>query len=525
METDKTMVNVSLPSEMIYAAPTSRRAMISRRENVFKNCDGTSSGITPNSVITFTIPPTNTLIVPQETYFTLRVRTLPDATPTSALQGNVQRILQRVRIMNTNGEILEDITNYNLLNEIIQDAHFNEDHQYDYLQPEGVYQKYGGTITAATLENGYSYDDFVRIEIPFDAAAATLTAGVLTPGVGVFNTGLVSLGDIVSVRGTAITHGGVGTVVDVAAGTITLSNIAAAQNMVAANFRSIVLLKPKSTYFQDQVQLRMNTGSGKLFSFQLRGSGIMMMDKYLPMQHIGGLRIEFTLENQATALVGPGAPNYVVNDPRIYYTLLTPSDQLAATLSKAARSGKMNFTYNTFDNRQYTIDSPSIAVELTKPLFRVNNVFMVKRASGIVSSVADNSFVINSTGLYGTDGTDATYYQFTFNSIYFPVDRVNSFERSYKEMVKSVGQLGDIHYAVPFRKYKSPFNDSKFVIGQSFELMHEADAFSGSSTKNNKSIIFNMERTGGVIATRYDFFTYYLRNISLLAGGQVQVSE
>lgn len=523
MNENKTMANITLPSQMEYPTPSSRRAMITRRENVFKNCDGTSSGITPQSLITFTIPPTNNLMVPQETYFTMRVQTL-DAGARDDIQGNVQRLIQRLRILNTNGEILEDISNFNVLNEMLQKVYFNDDHLYDYLQPEGVYQKYGGTITGASSELGYAYDDYVGIDIPFNQAGCSLTDGVLTPGVGVFNTGLVSLGDTVSVRGTAINQGGTGTVIAVAAGTITLSNLAAAQNIAAANMRKITLIKQKSTYFQDGVKAQMAAGSGKLFSFQLRGSGILMMDKYLPLLHIGGLRIELTLESQTVGLVG-GNDSYKINDPKIYYTLLTPSDQLAATLSKAARSGDLHFTYRTFNDRPYTITNGSdVNVEMTRPVFRLNNIFVVKRLVANVSSAVNDSFVFDNSNLFGNDGTADSYYQFIHNSIYYPVERVQSFERSYTELCKAIGHFGDLNNAVPFRKYKSPFADTRFVIAQSFETMHEADMFSGSSTKNNKSIIFNA-KLSAADSSRYDFFIYYSRDINIQKTGGIVVSE
>jgi hypothetical protein len=508
---NKTEYDLALPDKLLYPAPMSKRAMITRRENVFKNSDGANANIGPNSLITFTIPPTNNLLVPSETYFTWRVKT-GDAG--SDIRGNTQRLIRRLRIMNTNGEILEDISEFNTLNELVQMAHFNDDHLYDYLQPEGMYKAY-----QTTGGFGYEEDDVVVRNCTGTAFAYT-DAGRGIVGVASQFTKDLRVGDIITL-GDADAGETASAVVETITDDLNITvSPAIGGNRTGTYMR---VYRQKGTYKEDAVKARLFAGDGKLFSFQLRASGIMNLNKYIPLQHIGGLRLEITLENQATAIVGT-TDSYLVNDPRIYYTLLTPSDQLASALSQASRSGKMNISYGTFDNRQYTVNSTDTSVELTKPLFRVNTIFAVKRLSAIVSNLTSNSFVFNSNNLYGTDGTVDTYYQFTHNSIYYPVDRVSSFERSYTEAVKGIGAIGDKEFAVPFRKYKSPFADSRFFIAQSFETMYECDANSGSSTKNNKSIIFQCKLSAAE-STRWDFFTHFTRNMNIESTGGIVVAE
>jgi hypothetical protein len=268
----------------------------------------------------------------------------------------------------------------------------------------------------------------------------------------------VSVGDVLIVGSTTAARNGIVSIQTVTNDTTVILSSALGADLATAAITYVRVIRQRNTYFEDNVKADMATAPGKLYAFQLRASGIMGLNKYLPLAQLGGLRIEMTLEANATALISPTAGRtYTINSPVMYYDMLTPSDQLAATLSKAQKSGRMNITYSTFDSRDYTSGlATAINIELTKPLFRVKSVFIVKRVAANVTNIAVDSFALDPRYFFATDGTANTFYQFQHNSIFLPQSRVDSFERAYMEMKKSVGTMGDITYQVPFRKYKAP---------------------------------------------------------------------
>jgi len=68
------------------------------------------------------------------------------------------------------------------------------------------------------------------------------------------------------------------------------------------------------------------------FYFRLEGSGLLNQEKFLPLFAMGS-RIELTLESASTGL--RTGTEYVVSNSKIYYIVLTMSDQLAAKMSEA----------------------------------------------------------------------------------------------------------------------------------------------------------------------------------------------
>jgi len=66
------------------------------------------------------------------------------------------------------------------------------------------------------------------------------------------------------------------------------------------------------------------------FYFRLEGSGLLNQEKFMHLFAMG-LRINLTLESAAIAL--RTGTEYTMCNPKIYYTVLIMSDQLAATMT------------------------------------------------------------------------------------------------------------------------------------------------------------------------------------------------
>jgi hypothetical protein len=500
--------------------------MIGRRESAFKNADSASS-VGPQQVITFTLPPSNTLVPPSSIYYGWRVSV---GTAAADIEGNVQRLIRRIRVMDTNGSIFEDIDDYNMLQEVVMNTHIPEDVQYKNLVTEGMFPQYTSGVStdiSSSVEGEWFPVSYTVAGSTYDHTGGATENLLTLAGTTLTTTFDIQIGDILKVYSAVAGQGGVGVVTAITGATTLNIGGLSAVDITTGNLTQVQVWRPKylvrPTNGDANAYRRLIATTGKYFTFQLRGSGIHSMSKFLPLAEINGLRIEFTLESPNTALIGTANATYTITESTIYYDALTPSDQLASTLSKARQSGKMNLTFATFDTRRATVSSGTqLNVELTKPLFRIKGVYACKRLSANLSLITADSFATNSSGLFDNDGNATSYYQLTHNGVYYPVQRVQHFEHAYQRLKQCVGTMGDIEYRLDFWKYR---NGPKFYIGQNFESLHETgDEFSGVSTKSNKSIIFNCQTSSSQSDT-WNFFTSFMRNISLLPSGLSNVTE
>lgn len=257
------------------------------------------------------------------------------------------------------------------------------------------------------------------------------------------------------------------------------------------------------------------SASGVLFVFRLEASGLLSTDKFFPL-FAAGMRIELTLASADIALrVGTA---YTVNYPKIHYTLLTMSDQTAATMSQALRAGNLHLPYFTFAHKQASIASgDSIDINLSQPLFRVKNIMAVIRANSTLTNGQD-SFLFNNTNLYGSNAG----HQLKYADSYFPVDRIESVKRAYYETKIALNQFGSIDCAcLPYSEFAS---NNKHVICYNLESLM-SDPFSGSSTKNSRNIELNIKWSSAPAASRLDAFTHHVRVMKLKGDGTLELLE
>jgi hypothetical protein len=227
-----------------------------------------------------------------------------------------------------------------------------------------------------------------------------------------------------------------------------------------------------------------------------------------------GLRIELTLESAAIGL--RTGTEYVVSNPKIYYTVLTMSDQLAATMSEALRKGPLHLPYSTFSHKSETRDSASYNIALTQPYFRLKNLFSTVRLTSALSANND-SFNYISTDLYSS----GKGVQYRYNDQYYPIDKIDNAKRSYYESRIALNQFGSVDLAtMPYIEF---VNGGRHVLCANFETLM-SDPQSGSSTKNSRSIDMSLEFSSSA-SRRIDVFSQYVRILRIRGDSTIEVLE
>lgn len=440
-----------------YVIPPTRKHLIVRREHLVKQATG---GVTYNGgqTITFDIPASDRGFIANEHYFSMRVKT---ADVNNLIGGSVKNLIKSVKIMNINGEVLEEYDQVGVIEKIIRLAHMDQDYQFDVLAVEGVYNSYDEKIIVAT-------------ELYGEAKGA-------------------------SRLGTKDAYDGIG--------------------KFAGDYKNDLVAKKTSDYTSVGTRANMFEGNGALFCFQLQSSGLLMSRKHIPLQYIGGLRIEMVLESSTVALSKGNA--YTVNFPRLHYVLADYSSKVKKALSEAHRAGKLHMYYDTWNVRSLTgKNETSINVEINKPVLMLKNIFTVMRKSTNLTTPDNDSFEFYSP--FPTDNAETTKYQFIHNDIRYPSQQVNTVQQSYVEYLKATKQLGAVDRdVIPFRDYVA---GKEFLICNDFEMYPESDSFTGSSTKSNKGVVFEFERADNT-DIRVDFCSHYTRVASLLSDGTLKISE
>jgi hypothetical protein len=254
-------------------------------------------------------------------------------------------------------------------------------------------------------------------------------------------------------------------------------------------------------------------------------SGLLNYNKALPLKYLNGLKIELHWETAGVALAT--GTEYVINEPRFYFTAVQPSAQVIAELSKLYQKGELNLYFDTWKNRSYVTGSGAtdIAFDLSASVLNAKNVFVVMRNNAVLTSGSD-SFVFISRDFGTTDGADASHYVFKWNDINIPNEPVQSKERAYNELLKATGTYGNVLFnPVKYKDYIS----TKFVIGEDLERMTGVDAFSGLSLQDGKNIRFEIKfasnDTPSALVYRFDSFVLCTTVVNMSANNGVRIKN
>jgi len=289
---------------------------------------------------------------------------------------------------------------------------------------------------------------------------------------------------------------------------IATATVSVAQSVTSVRPASYGASQPASRYEAEKTLV-----GGIDFYFRLEGSGLLNQEKFLPLFAMG-LRIELTLESAAIGL--RTGTEYVVSNPKIYYTVLTMSDQLAATMSEALRKGPLHLPYSTFSHKSETRDSASYNIALTQPYFRLKKLFSTVRLTSALSANND-SFNYISTDLYSS----GKGVQYRYNDQYYPIDKIDNAKRSYYESRIALNQFGSVELAtLPYIEF---VNGGRHVLCANFETLM-SDPQSGSSTKNSRSIDMSLEFSSSA-SRRIDVFSQYVRILRIRGDSTIEVLE
>lgn len=345
-----------------------------------------------NTKMRFFIPAQQRAIDPSELFFQLRVaaRTSVDgdlnATDQKEIRlasGGVHSLFREMIIRDGRGNLIEKISEYNLITKVLQDTLLTKEVKNNLLNVEGVYSDYD-------LYNS------VHTRVPIPGAGAitiALTAANNTvTGVNTTFLGNVFPGDKLYFNDVEYT------VVSVTTNTSLVVN-----NIVADAAASPIV--PRRDYIegvrQVESEYKLNhhnslfTADGATFCFQPYASGFLSQNKYLHLDHYGGLEFEFTLDSNAIIFddTNPNnTANIYVKEGYVHYTALEFSPIVEAALAKAYMRGlSMSFpVYHTVSRTSNP--STSINEEYQESLAILKMVKIVSRPTGFDTSASPSFF-------------------------------------------------------------------------------------------------------------------------------------
>lgn len=250
--------------------------------------------------------------------------------------------------------------------------------------------------------------------------------------------------------------------------------------------------------------------SGVYHVFRVECSGFLNAKQFWPLV-LGGLRIEMELEQAAIALQGASG-SYTWNTPEIHYSQISLSDQAAASLAQAVKSGKMAFSYATWSHQQSTVNTTSHTVTISKPYNRVKNLFCVRRLMS--DQVAANDS-------FNFTAADFLNYQWKYGDMYIPIKVVDQLKRAYYEFRKAVGTFGSYSdSATPWLDYRAS-TGGRFIIAANMESLL-SDPYSGVSLSNGQFAELLLNSSAGT-TSRLDIYTYYQQVAAVNPDGSITI--
>ena len=450
---------MDVPNELAYKMASSKRGQIVARHNLSKNADGTASGIGEGQIIEFSIPSSsNGVLASNETYFSMNLAAVSGEIRLG--RGGVAGLISRVEILTDQGVLLETLQQYGALHRVVNLTHFSDQYIRDHASGvEGVLPVEQHLYASLATDSKTDAAAFNRVGIDWEAKSEE-------------------------------------------------SKFPA---NAADTFGPVTRVRRATEGKHYDGQFLIDT-TPREFYFQLLGSGVFNSSTFFPL-FAAGLRVRFILQTAAVAL--QTGTSYNVSVPKIYYTRLTMSDQLAASMQEALRNKKIYFAYNTFAHRSQNLpaNTGALSVELTQPFTRTKGVFAVKRLVSELASGSD-SFKFSPANFVN--------YQFKHDDTFIPNEQVGSVKRAYIELKKANGQLG-AHLAnfLPYSIYESS-EGGAFVVGCNLENLH-SDPMSGVSTTGSKTITLNVQLDGSGAAQQMDIWTYYVR-VMVIEGMEKRVT-
>ncbi len=399
--------------------------------------------------------------IPNETIFELTMRIvdsqgneLSEAQKAKThLKGSVQRAFSDMTIKTRSGKTVEHIRNYDIVNETLINTHMGPDFKNNILATEGVFRDSDYRMYDPQLIPG-------KFNVTAAAANATLTlvnttltdgnpAGELANQILPPLRTYLEVGDhlFISsqddpprvVRVTALTGDY----------TCTLSNEVKIAD-VAITDGSLTVHKLNFTPYK-RVHDNLLSTTGHRFTFQAHPSGIMNLQKHIPLHATGGLTIEFTVNDWQKFLTIDGkgdeaAPDIQVQitGANVYYTAIGYSNVLTSALdTKLIRDG-MNFLIRTFHVVIKTVgDAKEINEEFHIPVAMMNTAYVQLR-----NKKGGQPFSNHTSDSYRFIPLNPKKFFIEFNRVKNPAygdENDLHIEQMFQEQRLGLNQLGEHH--------------------------------------------------------------------------------
>ena len=380
--------DVSRFPEIDYSLPPMDKIFIDSVECQREEMKNSNNAKKANTKMRFYIPASKRAIDPSELFFQLNVaaRTSGDAELGDAdkesirlADGGVHSLFREMIIRDGRGNIVEKIENYNLVTKILQDTMLTKEVKNNLLNVEGVYSDYD-------LRNSVH----TKTTLTGDTIALTAANNRLT---GVNTTFLTEVlpGDVVYFNGGSFT------VVTVDSATqLTVQDVDAdsAATAIVARRDYIEGIRTVDSPYKKHHHDRLFEEKGAVYCFQPYASGFLSQQKYLHLDHFGGLEFEFTLDSNAIIFDDTNTgntANIFVKQGYVHYTALELSPIVEASLAKAYMRG-LSMSYPVFHIVSRTQNAGrEINQEYQESLAILKMVKVVSRESGFDTS-ANPSF-------------------------------------------------------------------------------------------------------------------------------------
>eukprot|EP00466_Bigelowiella_natans_P012658 jgi/Bigna1/128373/aug1.6_g3081 len=414
--------DVSRFPEIDYSLPPMDKIFIDSVSHFREEMKNSNNAKKANTKMRFFVPAQQRAVDPSELHFQLNVaaRTAGDADLPAVDQlrlrlaeGGVHSLFREMIIRDGRGNIIEKINNYDLVTKILQDTLLTKEVKNNLLNVEGVHDDQGlfntvhskFDITGNTLELKAPVAQVVADTLPagaadFPAANAAPVAAVTTPAspsrvLGVGTQFLTELrpGSVVKFNGNSYTVAHVVSDTEFVSATNIAADVAAA-NIVAGRDFVEGLLETESRYKKFHHD-GLFTADGAVHCFQPCCSGFSSQNKYLHLDHCGGLEFEFTLDSNAMIFDdanAAGNANIFIKQGYVHHTALEFSPVVEAALAKAyVRGLSMSFpVYHVVSGTQNA--STSVSQEYQESLAILEMVKIVSRPTGFDANAGASFF-------------------------------------------------------------------------------------------------------------------------------------
>ena len=169
-------------------------------------------------------------------------------------------------------------------------------------------------------------------------------------------------------------------------------------------------------------------------------SGFLGCGIYYPLEYSQDIDLEITLENFPNAITELGSTTnslgngtYTLGNPILYYDEVEPVESYKAAIRNQIANGGMQIHYTSFNQNQFLYTGTSATATFADRTRSVKSVIVLPHVAANYGSVLTNYFRCGFQNLAD--------YQFKIGTRFFPVDRVQSYQRAYMELEKAVGML------------------------------------------------------------------------------------